>query len=47
MHLLIPKKSSLRKRLKTSDENFFDFIKGLLELDPNKRYISFVNILLE
>jgi len=37
MHLLIPKKSSLRKRLKTNDENFYDFIKGLLDLDPNKR----------
>lgn len=37
MHLLIPKRSSLKKRLKTNDENFYDFLKSLLELDPNKR----------
>ena len=37
MHLLIPKKSSLKKRIKSTDDNFFDFLKGLLEIDPNKR----------
>jgi serine/threonine protein kinase len=37
MHILIPKRTSLKKRLKTNDENFFDFIKNLLEIDPNNR----------
>ena len=30
MHILIPKRTSLKKRLKANDENFFDFIKNLL-----------------
>jgi serine/threonine protein kinase len=37
MHILIPKRTHLRKRLKTNDEAFFDFIKSLLEIDPNVR----------
>ena len=31
------KKSSLKKRIKSVDDNFFDFLKGLLEIDPNRR----------
>lgn len=37
MHILIPKRTNLKKRLKTNDENFYEFIKGLLEIDPNSR----------
>lgn len=37
MHILIPKRTSLKKRLKTNDENFYDFVKNLLEIDPNNR----------
>ena len=40
IHILIPKRTSLRKRLKTNDENFYDFIKNLLEIDPNNRISS-------
>jgi hypothetical protein len=38
MHILIPKRTNLKKRIKTNDDNFYDFIKGLLEVDPNLRY---------
>jgi serine/threonine protein kinase len=37
MHILVPKRTQLKKRLKCNDENFFDFIKSLLEIDPNLR----------
>jgi serine/threonine protein kinase len=37
MHILIPKRTQLRKRLKTNDDLFYDFIKGMLEIDPNLR----------
>lgn len=37
VHILVPKKSSLKKRLRTSDDNFYNFVKGLLEIDPNLR----------
>jgi serine/threonine protein kinase len=37
MHILIPKRTMLKKRLKTNDENFYEFIKCLLEIDPNNR----------
>ena len=37
MHVLIPKKTQLKKRLKSNDDNFNDFMKGLLEIDPNLR----------
>ena len=37
VHILVPKRSSLKKRLKTSDENFYNFVKRLLEIDPNIR----------
>ncbi len=40
MHILVPKRSQLKKRLKINDELFYDFIKGLLEIDPNQRYIT-------
>eukprot|EP00736_Rhodelphis_marinus_P012857 Rmarinus@m.26310 len=34
---ILPKKSTLRKRLHTDDEKFVDFVAKLLELDPAKR----------
>lgn len=37
VHLLHPKKSSLRQRLRTKDELFLDFVQHLLQLDPAKR----------
>ena len=37
MHILIPKRTTLKKRLKTNDENFYDFIKNLLEIEPSSR----------
>ena len=37
VHILVPKRSSLRKRLRTNDENLYNFLKGLLEIDPNLR----------
>ena len=37
IHILVPKRTSLRKRLGTNDENFYNFVKGLLEIDPNLR----------
>ena len=42
MHILVPKRTQLRKRLKTNDENFFDFMKSLLEIDPNLRYVDLI-----
>ena len=38
IQILIPKSTSLKHRLKTDDENFIDFVKWLLEVDPEKRY---------
>ena len=37
IQILIPKKTNLRNRLKTHDENFIEFIRKLLEIDPSKR----------
>ena len=37
MHVIIPKRSCLKKRLHCSDESFVDFVKWLLNIDPNKR----------
>ena len=37
MHIIIPKRSCLKKRLHCSDESFVDFVKWLLNIDPNKR----------
>ena len=35
--VLVPKKTSLKARLKCEDQDFVDFIKSLLELDKEKR----------
>ena len=37
VHILVPKKSSLRKRIRTNNEQFFNFLSGLLKVDPNDR----------
>ena len=37
MQILVPKKSSLKCRLKTDDMYFLDFVKSLLQIDPAKR----------
>jgi len=37
LHLLVPKKTSLRQRLRTDNEAFLDFLEQLLQLDPTKR----------
>ncbi len=40
IQILIPKRTTLKHRLKVDDANFIDFIKCLLELDPEKRLSS-------
>ncbi|CAJ1332552.1 unnamed protein product [Effrenium voratum] len=37
LHLLVPKKTSMRQRMRTGDEVFLDFLTQLLQLDPSKR----------
>mmetsp|Transcript_79743 Transcript_79743/g.154129 ORF Transcript_79743/g.154129 Transcript_79743/m.154129 type:complete len:838 (+) Transcript_79743:77-2590(+) len=37
LHLLVPKKTSLRQRMRTDCEEFLDFLTQLLQLDPSKR----------
>ena len=37
VHILVPKRSSLRKRIRTNNEQFFSFLSGLLKIDPNDR----------
>lgn len=37
LHLLVPKKTSLRQRMRTDNEQFLDFLEQLLQLDPTKR----------
>ena len=37
INLLVPKKTSLKHRLKTNDSMFIDFIKCLLQVDPCRR----------
>ena len=37
VHILVPKRSSLRKRIRTDNEQFFNFLSGLLKIDPNDR----------
>jgi len=44
IHIIVPKRTQLKKRLKTSDEMFYDFVKGLLEIDPNLRYFLFKSL---
>jgi serine/threonine protein kinase len=38
MHLYFPKRSSIRQRMRSGDENFVDFLSCLLQLDPAKRF---------
>eukprot|EP00929_Paragymnodinium_shiwhaense_P088382 TRINITY_DN486_c0_g1_i1.p1 TRINITY_DN486_c0_g1~~TRINITY_DN486_c0_g1_i1.p1 ORF type:complete len:729 (-),score=246.05 TRINITY_DN486_c0_g1_i1:350-2536(-) len=37
LHLLVPKKTSLRQRMRTDCEEFLEFLEALLQLDPAKR----------
>lgn len=37
LHLLVPKKTSLRQRLRTDCDEFLDFLEQLLQLDATKR----------
>lgn len=37
LHLLVPKKTSLRQRMRTDSADFLDFLQRLLQLDPAKR----------
>lgn len=37
IQILVPKKSSLKHRLRTDDTFFLDFIRSLLHIDPNRR----------
>eukprot|EP00930_Biecheleria_cincta_P044909 TRINITY_DN30941_c0_g1_i1.p1 TRINITY_DN30941_c0_g1~~TRINITY_DN30941_c0_g1_i1.p1 ORF type:complete len:832 (+),score=141.63 TRINITY_DN30941_c0_g1_i1:80-2497(+) len=37
LHLLLPKRSSLRQRMRTDDEAFLDFLRCLLQVDPAER----------
>mmetsp|Transcript_144366 Transcript_144366/g.462502 ORF Transcript_144366/g.462502 Transcript_144366/m.462502 type:complete len:921 (-) Transcript_144366:6-2768(-) len=40
LHLLLPKQSSLRQRMRTDDEVFIDFLSYLLQVDPDNRPTS-------
>jgi len=40
LHLLVPKKTSLKQRMRTDCEEFLDFLGCLLQLDPAKRPTS-------
>merc|ERR1712014_507168 len=37
LHLLVPKKTSLRQRMRTESDEFLDFLERLLQLDPKMR----------
>mmetsp|Transcript_22308 Transcript_22308/g.19175 ORF Transcript_22308/g.19175 Transcript_22308/m.19175 type:complete len:147 (-) Transcript_22308:32-472(-) len=37
VQILVPKRSSLKHRLRTNDPYFLDFVRCLLEIDPSKR----------
>lgn len=37
IHVLVPKKTTLKHRLKCDDPYFIDFLKWLLDIDPTKR----------
>lgn len=34
-HILIPKNTTLRARIRTDDEKFLNFLEALLKIDPN------------
>jgi dual specificity tyrosine-phosphorylation-regulated kinase 2/3/4 len=36
-HILIPKKTTLKQRIRTDDHHFLSFLKSLLEIDPGRR----------
>jgi serine/threonine protein kinase len=38
IHILVPKKTTLKQRLKSDDVQFIDFVKNLLDIDPAKRF---------
>jgi serine/threonine protein kinase len=37
IHILVAKKTTLKKRMKCEDQHFVDFVRWLLEVDPLKR----------
>lgn len=37
IHILVPKKTTLKSRVKADDAYFLDFVRWLLEIDPTKR----------
>jgi len=37
IHILVPKKTTLKARVKVEDPYFLDFVRWLLEVDPTKR----------
>lgn len=37
VHIMVPKKTTLKARVKSDDAYFLDFIRWLLEVDPTKR----------
>ena len=37
IHILVPKKTTLKARVKVDDAYFLDFVRWLLEVDPTKR----------
>ncbi len=37
MHVIVPKRTLLKNRLKCEDEKFVEFIRFLLKIDPNER----------
>jgi len=40
IHLLLPKRSSLRQRMRTNDDKFLDFLACLLRVDPERRFTA-------
>lgn len=36
-HIFVPKKTTLKNRIRSDDELFVDFIRVLVEIDPLKR----------
>ena len=37
VHILVAKKTTLKQRMNCDDDNFVDFVRWLLEVDPLKR----------